>query len=231
MLRDLMLPEPHSNALDLPLKSALARWAHGISPASLAMAHADWLTHLLVSPSKQAELGSSALHKWLDWLRFTGQAWGGQCVPCTEPMPGDKRFARPDWQLPAFATLAQGFLLTEQWWDEATHGVRGVSRHHEEVAAFTLRQLLDMVSPSNFALLNPEVLRTTLASGGTNLATGAANLWRDAMAVARDGRPRGIEAFRPGEAVALTPGKGVARTPLMELTQYEPSQPRVQKEP
>ena len=74
--RDLTLPAPHSDALDLPLKSALARAAHGISPASLAMAHADWLTHLLVSPSKQAELGSSALHKWLDWLRFTGQAWG-----------------------------------------------------------------------------------------------------------------------------------------------------------
>ena len=229
--RDLTLREPHSGALDLPLKSALARWAHGISPASLAMAHADWLTHLLVSPSKQAELGSSALHKWLDWLRFTGQAWGGQCVPCTEPMPGDRRFARPDWQLPAFAALAQGFLLTEQWWDEATHGVRGVSRHHEEVASFTLRQLLDMLSPSNYALLNPEVLRTTFTSGGVNLATGAANLWRDAMAVAGDGRPRGIEAFRPGDAVALTPGKVVARNHLMELVQYEPSEARVQKEP
>src|SRR3954464_6620659 len=103
MLRDITLPEPHSGALDLPLKSALARAAHGISPASLAMAHADWLTHLLVSPSKQAELASSALQKSMTWLRFVSQAWTGQCASCAEPMSGDKRFAKREWQLPFFA--------------------------------------------------------------------------------------------------------------------------------
>ncbi|MEJ5990149.1 alpha/beta fold hydrolase [Ramlibacter sp. PS3R-8] len=223
--------EPHSQALDLPLKTALARTAHGISPASVAMAHADWLTHLLVSPSRQSELASSALQKSLLWLRFASQAWAGPCAPCAEPMPGDKRFARSDWQLPFFATLAQGFLLTEQWWDEATRGVRGVSRHHEEVASFTVRQWLDMLSPSNFAALNPEVIRGTLASGGANLATGLANFWRDAIAVAAGGPPRGVEAFRPGEGVALTPGKVVHRNHLMELIQYEPATERAQKEP
>ncbi|WP_427914929.1 PHA/PHB synthase family protein [Ramlibacter sp. MMS24-I3-19] len=148
-----------------------------------------------------------------------------------EPLPGDKRFAKHDWTLPAFAPLAEAFLLTEQWWDEATHGVRGVSRHHEEVAAFTVRQLLDMASPSNCAALNPEVLARTIATGGVNLVAGAANFWRDAIAVASGRSPRGVEAFRPGEHVALTPGKVVHRNHLMELIQYEPSTVRADKEP
>lgn len=36
--------------MDLPVKLGLARAAHGISPASLAQAYSDWLTHLAVSP-------------------------------------------------------------------------------------------------------------------------------------------------------------------------------------
>jgi polyhydroxyalkanoate synthase len=148
-----------------------------------------------------------------------------------EPPPEDKRFSPAEWQLPPYAALAQGFLLAEQWWAEAATGVRGVDRHHEEVASFMVRQWLDMLSPSNFPLLNPQVLRATWASGGTNLATGSMNWLRDAMAVTAGGRPRGVEAFRPGEAVARTPGKVVYRNRLMELIQYEPATPAVNKEP
>lgn len=224
-------PEPQPAALDLPLKSTIARWTHGVSPASIAMAQADWLTHLLVSPSKQAELASSALRKSLQWIQFASQVWSGRCAPCAEPLPGDKRFSKSEWQLPPFATLAQAFLLTEQWWAEATHGVRGVSRHHEDVAAFGVRQLLDMMSPSNVPTLNPEVIRETVRQGGANLASGLSRLWRDAVAVAANERPRGVEAFRPGEGVALTPGQVVHRNHLAELIRYEPATPRVHKEP
>lgn len=224
-------PDPHAQPLDLPLKSALARLAHGISPASVAMAHADWLTHLAVSPSRQAELASSALRKSLQWLQYAGQSWTGACAPCIAPAPEDKRFARPEWQAPPYNALAQGFLLGQQWWAEAGAGVRGVSAHHEEVVAFTLRQWLDMLSPSNAPLLNPQVLKATADSGGANLAMGFANWWRDAAAVASGGKPRGVEAFRPGQGVALTPGKVVHRNHLMELIQYEPATPRVGREP
>jgi polyhydroxyalkanoate synthase len=223
--------EPRPDAIDAPLKIALARWAHGVSPASLAMAHIDWLTHLAVSPSRQVALAGSAARKSLQWLQFAGGAWGGACVPCTEPRPGDRRFARKDWRLPPFAALSQGFLLAEQWWAEATHGVRGVSRHHEEVTAFAARQWLDMLSPSNYPWLNPEVLRVTAASGGANLLAGGANLLRDTMALAAGGKARGLEGFRPGQAVATTPGQVVHRNRLMELLQYAPATARVRKEP
>jgi polyhydroxyalkanoate synthase len=218
-------------AMDLPIKLGLARLAHGVSPSSVAQAFSDWLTHLVVSPSKQAELASSALEKALMWQDFTARVWQGHCEPCIKPAPEDKRFSRPEWQAPAYGAMAQAFLLQQQWWREAALGVRGVSRHHEEVVDFTLRQWLDMGSPSNFVATNPQVLKETLHTGGLNLMTGFANWSRDALAVLSDGRPRGVEDFMPGRAVALTPGKVVFRNHLIELIQYEPATAKVDAEP
>jgi len=217
--------------MDLPIKLGLARLTHGVSPASVAMAYADWFTHLLVSPSRQTELLADALRKGLLWTQYAPQAWRGDCVRCAEPAPQDKRFSPQEWNLLPFSAMAQAFLLQDQWWTGAMTGVRGVSRHHEEVAAFTTRQWLDMWSPSNFLLSNPQVLKQTLATGGANLASGLANWSRDALAVLTEGKPRGVEAFRPGKEVALTPGKVVFRNHLIELIQYEPTTAKVDAEP
>ncbi|HZN47990.1 MAG TPA: alpha/beta fold hydrolase [Ramlibacter sp.] len=222
---------PHAEPLDLPLKSAVARMANGISPASMGLAYFDWLLHIAVSPSKQAELASSALRNWLLWSEYASHSWQGECDKCIEPPPEDKRFVRPEWQAPPFGALAQGFLLAQQWWQEAATGVRGVERHHEEMAAFTVRQWLDMLSPSNVPWLNPQVLQKTAASGGGNFAQGAVNWWRDALAVAAGGKPRGVEEFKPGKGVALTPGKVVYRNALVELIMYEASTKKVAAEP
>ena len=218
-------------AMDLPIKLGLARLAHGVSPSSVAQAFSDWLTHLAVSPSKQAELASSALGKALQWQHYAAHSWQGHCDRCVEPVPEDKRFSRPEWEAPAYSAMAQAFLLQQQWWREATTGVRGVSRHHEEVVDFTVRQWLDMWSPSNFIPTNPQVLKETLRSGGLNLATGFANWSRDALAVLGDGRPRGVEAFLPGRDVAVTPGQVVFRNHLVELIQYEPATAKVDAQP
>ena len=147
--------------MDLPVKLALARLANGISPASLALAYSDWFTHLMVSPSRQVELAGSALRKGLLWQHYIAHGMRCDCIgPCTcgacvEPLPQDKRFSPKDWDTPPFNAMSQAFLLQEQWWSEAMTGVRGVSKHHEEVAEFTTRQWLDMRSPSNFIAIFP----------------------------------------------------------------------------
>lgn len=220
-------PDP----LDVPLKLWLARLANGISPSSVALAYADWFSHFIASPAHQAQMAASALRKSLAWLQYAGQAWSGDCTPCVAPAGNDRRFDPPEWRMPPFDILAQGFLLQQQWWQEAMTGVEGVSRHHEEVAAFTTRQWLDMASPSNFIATNPQVLKETLLRGGANLAAGFANWARDAVAVLSDGRPRGVEAFTPGQGTALTPGKVVLRNGLIELIQYEPATRDVWAEP
>jgi polyhydroxyalkanoate synthase len=217
--------------LDLPLKLALARMAHGVSPASVGLALADWWLHLLVSPSRQAELATSAVRKAMLWTHYAQHGWQGECPGCVEPLPQDRRFTPREWQAPGWSALAQAFLLQQQWWAEAMTGIRGVSPHHQEVASFVARQWLDMGSPSNFIATNPQVLRETAASGAANLARGFANWWRDAMIVASDGKASGVENFVPGRQVALTPGKVVLRNRLIELIQYEPLTPKVHAEP
>lgn len=218
--------------MDLPLKLWLARLSHGISPASVALAYADWLIHLMVSPSKQADMAASALRKVLLGLQYAAPyALQGECAFCVEPRLQDKRFSPLEWHSPPFSVIAQTFLLQDEWWTEAMTGVRGVSRHHEDVAAFTMRQWLDMWSPSNFVVSNPQVLKETLNTGGANLANGLANWSRDALAVLSEGRPRGVEEFLPGKTVAVTPGKVVFRNRLIELIQYEPATAKVEVEP
>jgi polyhydroxyalkanoate synthase len=218
-------------AMDLPVKHGLARMAHGVSPASVALAYGDWFAHLLTSPSKHAELAGSALRKGLLWQQYAMLAWHRDGARCVEPSPQDKRFSPSEWDAPPFNAISQGFLLQQLWWTEAMTGVRGVSSHHEELADFTVRQWLDMWSPSNFVASNPQVLKQTMMTAGMNLASGFANWWRDALAVLVDGKPRGVEQFQPGKGVALTPGKVVFRNRLIELIQYEPATPTVHAEP
>ena len=153
------------------------------------------------------------------------------CEACVELAPNDKRFAGDAWRGWPFNAISQGFLFTQQWWHHATTGVKGVSAHHEDVASFVARQMLDVVSPANFLLTNPEVLEATFQQGGMNLVRGAVNFWEDQRRAVEGQRPVGTEAFQVGRDVAVTPGKVVARNRLMELIQYAPATDGVYREP
>ena len=221
-----------SEAADRMLHAAAARFTAGISPAALGLAFTDWWMHLAGAPGKQAELAQSAWSKATQ-LAITAAraASGAECEPCIAPERGDKRFQDEAWCQPPFDLITQAFLLNQQWWQEASTGVRGISRHHEAVVSFAIRQLLDVFSPSNYVATNPLLLRETMEQGGSNLYRGWLNALEDVERRVTGRGPAGTENFRPGRELAVTPGRVVYRNDLIELIQYSPTTAQVHPEP
>jgi polyhydroxyalkanoate synthase len=219
--------QPAGADIDRLLHAWIARFSGHISPTSLILAFIDWVLHLQVSPSKQQELMTEMGNRLLRLGLYALSAPQAPVAPPVAPLPQDRRFDDPAWQQWPFNIYSQSFLLTQQWWHRATFGVRGVAAHHEDVVTFTVRQLLDMVAPSNFIPTNPVLLLHTLQTGGANVAQGAGQLFADWLHYLGGQRPAASELFRPGREVAVTPGRVVLRNRLIELIQYEPATPRV----
>lgn len=213
-----------------------AAWAAsltgGLSPMVLGLSLLDWAAHLAAAPGKRLELVDKAQKKTALLLAHLYESTvDPDTPPCIEPLPGDYRFSDPRWKKPPFCYWAQAFLLQQQWWHNATHNVPGVNRHHEEIVSFTTRQMLDLWSPSNSPLTNPEVIARTVQTGGMNLVQGALNWTEDAMRQAAGWPPVGAEEFKVGENTATTPGKVVFRNHLIELIQFAPTTDKVIAEP
>jgi len=222
----------HVDPIDRFLHANEARLTGGLSPSSAMLAYEDWLTHLANSPGKQAELVRKALRKSLKYSAYVNESLMGKDDSlCIKPLPQDHRFDNPEWKKWPYSLYHQAFLFSQQWWHNATVGVHGVSQHHEDVVSFTARQILDIFSPSNFPLTNPEILQATLKSGGMNLVNGFENFLADWERSVLQKPPVGSEKFRVGHEVAVTPGKVVYRNRLIELIQYEPATKKVFAEP
>jgi polyhydroxyalkanoate synthase len=217
---------------DRDFNAAAANFTFGLSPAALWLAYFDWAIHLAQAPGKRAELTFKAWKKANRLATHTLLCTHSKDVPhCIEPLPGDRRFNGAAWQKLPFSLLYQSFLLTQQWWHNATHEVPGIEPHHEDVVSFAVRQILDMFSPSNFPLTNPEVIERAIATGGRNFAEGYLRFLDDARRQFAGEPPAGAEKFRAGQEVAVTPGKVVYRNHLIELIQYAPATARVYAEP
>jgi polyhydroxyalkanoate synthase len=223
-----------ADIVDRSTHASLARFTAGLSPAAIAEAYLDWATHLAFAPGKRLQLADKAARKAMRFNSFALRCLlKGNATqrPCIEPLPQDRRFADPAWQQWPYSFIHQAFLLQQQWWYNATTGIRGVTKQHENVVEFTTRQLLDMISPANFLATNPELLRVTAAKGGTNLLQGMQNLYEDWDRAIAGKKPVGTEQFKVGVNVAVTPGKVVYRNRLIELIQYAPATAEVRPEP
>ncbi|MGJ4888096.1 PHA/PHB synthase family protein [Bradyrhizobium sp. HKCCYLRH3099] len=211
----------------------LARVTGGISPAALSMAYLDWACHLAAAPQRQIEIARDAWHGMRQVVERSVHfadphraSWD-----LIKPQANDHRFSKPQWTTQPFNLFAQAFLLGEEWWHKATTGVRGVDPANEAVVDFSLRQLLDIYAPSNFAATNPEVLEKTFQTGGENLVFGWQNWLTDLMQVLQPTSPTSKSEFVVGETVATAPGKVVYRNRLIELIQYAPTTETVRPEP
>ena len=228
-------PLSMAERLDPTVHAALARSLGSLSHASALMATLDWALHLAASPGQRMDLAHLALRQGQEMAAYALARMAAgpdkEARHAVATPTQDRRFADPAWQQWPFNLLHQSFVLSEQWWAAATHGVWGVDKHHEDMVAFAARQFLDIFSPGNQVATNPVVLNRTLQQGGANLMRGALHLLEDARRRAAGAPPAGVEDFVVGRDVGITPGKVVLKNRVMELIQYTPTTKTVHPEP
>jgi polyhydroxyalkanoate synthase len=195
--------------------------AFGFSMPNLAAGAATPAADPMAMMSAGAEAWSKGLEAW-------GKMLGVD--PASKAETKDRRFAASEWrENPLFDTIRQTYLALADKMLGSVDEMEGLDEASRQKMKFAVRNFVDAMSPSNFALTNPEVLKRTIETRGENLLKGLANMLADIGAGQMTQSKKG--AFEVGRNLATTPGKVIHETPLYQLIQYTPTTDEVLETP
>ena len=181
----------------------------------------------LSDPQRATEIQTTLGKAYLElWAAAAKRLSGENVPPVIAPDPRDKRFTDPEWSSNQFYDfIKQAYLLSTQWGERLVKNAHDLDPHTRQKAEFYTRQLANAVSPSNFLLTNPELMRDTLSENAENLVRGMKMLAEDIEAGQGYLKLRQSDAskFKVGENLAATPGKVIHQNDLMQLIQYSPA--------
>ena len=175
-----------------------------------------------------AALFTAGAEAWAKGL----ETWGRMIGLDTEAKENarDRRFAAPEWQeSPVFDTIRKTYLALSDRLLGTVQDIEGIDEETRQRMQFGVRSFVDAMSPSNFALTNPQVLKRTMETRGENLLKGLANMLDDIAAGQLTQTKQGV--FEVGKNLATTPGKVIKETPLYQLIQYSPTTDEVLETP
>lgn len=207
----------------------------GPDPMHLGSAFLDMATRLMTNPARlmQAQLGF-----WQDyltlWQNTARRMWGEEVQPVIAEDSKDRRFKDEAWrENEVFDFIKQSYLLSARYFTNVVHAADDLEPKTAQKVDFYTRQFVDAMSPSNFLMTNPEVLRKTAETGGENLLRGLQNLLSDLERGKGKLKIRMTDdsKFTIGENIAVSPGKVVFQNDLMQLIQYSPVTETVLKRP
>ena len=212
-------------AVDREFQALRARLAGGVSPIGFSLAYLDWLAHLAGLPGRQAELAARAWRDAVGLAAHAAPAEPADAAGGCEPRPEDSRFTAPAWQHWPFSVYLPGVPAAEQWWQDATTGVPGVSRHHEHVVTFAAGSCSTSSRRRTSTWTNPEVLEATAEQRGANLVRGAGLLaedWRRLLT----GTARGHRGVRGRQVAGGHAGQGGVPQPADRADPVRRRRPR-----
>ncbi len=191
--------------------------------------------HWATEPARLAEAQGQLVKGYVDlWNATVQRSLGVEVEPVAKPATGDNRFKDPEWsQNPYFDYWKQLYLLTSHWAEAVLDKADGIDNRTRMKAEFYLEQMLSALSPSNFPMTNPEVVRETLSTNGRNLVQGMAHLSQD-LGKSKDLlhiSQTDLQAFEVGRNLAVTPGKIVFQNDVLQLIQYQPTTEQVYEVP
>ena len=194
-----------------------------------ALAQWPGMAGLFGDPAKLAQQQMGLWNEGLDlWQRVLGLKQGQS--EFEDKANKDRRFARPEWrENPVFDLIRQSYLLISDRLLGSVDQLEGIDERQRERLRFAAQSFIDAMSPSNFALTNPEVIERTIATRGDNLLKGLEHMLSDlSKGQLTQTDP---DAFELGRNIAATPGKVIKRTPLYEIVQYAPATEDVYETP
>jgi polyhydroxyalkanoate synthase len=163
------------------------------------------------------------------WLNLLSGANGAAQAPLAAPERGDRRFHGDDWRTnPWYNLLKQNYLLNSRLLTDMVEAAQLDAKDKHKLR-FYVRQLIDSMSPANFAATNPEAMKAALETNGESVRTGLANLLADL----EQGRISITDesAFEVGRNVAASKGSVVFENDLFQLIEYAPLTPKVAARP
>ncbi|WP_386170589.1 PHA/PHB synthase family protein [Sulfitobacter pontiacus] len=200
-----------------------------------AKAAASYWTEAVQNPAKMIEQQVSYWSKSVGHFMEAQQALAkGKLAAPEDTSPEDRRFANPLWKShPYFNFVKQQYQINAEALGQAVDHVADLAPHEKKRLQYFSRQIIDMMSPTNFLATNPDALERAVATEGESLIRGLENLIADLEA--NNGelivRLADESAFELGRNIATSPGKVVYRNNLFELIQYSPSTEKVDATP
>lgn len=204
----------------------------GVADVAKTLGHVAefWLKDPQRAIAAQTEIATRYMDLWAQSLKSMA---GEPAEPVARPDPRDARFKDPQWEKnPFFDFLKQFYLVTTHLADKFVTEAE-LDEHLKHKAAFYAKQIANALSPSNFVVTNPELLRETISSNAENLVRGMKMFAEDVERGGGDLRIRQSDdsQFALGRNLAMTPGKVVYENDLIQLIQYEPTTKAVGKVP
>ncbi len=204
-------------------------------PLNVGEAFQEMMKGLSADPGTVMQRQFNLYGDYAKLMATMSQRMAGEDVkPAIEPPQGDKRFVHPAWsENHMLDFIKQSYLIFARWLEVTIGQLDGLEEHDKKKAEFFTRQFIDAFAPSNFAVLNPEVVEATIESKGENLLKGLKNLLEDIdrghgeLSI----RQADMDFFKLGENVATTPGKVVFQNDIFQLIQYAPTTDKVAKAP
>jgi polyhydroxyalkanoate synthase len=204
-------------------------------PLNIGESFQEMMTALSADPGTVMQRQFNLWGDYAKLMATMSRRVAGETVkPAIEPEPGDKRFAHAAWRdNPMLDFVKQSYLTYAKWLKSTVAQLEGMDEHEKKKAEFFTQQFIDALAPTNFPVLNPEVVEATIESKGENLLKGMKNLLEDidrghgALSI----RQADLDYFKLGENVATTPGKVVYQNEIMQVIQYDPMTDEVAKRP
>jgi polyhydroxyalkanoate synthase subunit PhaC len=194
---------------DLYLKAATAYW-----------------TEMMQNPAKLIEQQVGFWGKTLQhYVAAQHMLAQGKLAAPPDITPKDRRFSNPLWEThPYFNFVKQQYLLNAEAIENAVGTIEGLDERERHRLEYFSRQIIDMLSPTNFLATNPDALEKAVETEGQSLVDGLENLIADLER--NDGQLivslADRDAFKVGVNLATTQGEVVYRNRLFELIQYKP---------